>query len=200
MKDAHQQLLINGHKLTTLLICLLLLFPSFTSGKVYLEINQPNIRRIPLAIAPLRALADHGLDGKKLADTCREVMVHDLDFSTFFNVLADTSTYLENEVKSGVSLGTFDFKDWSLIGAELLIKGGYKQKNNQLILEMRLFDVFSRKQIIGKRYFGRLQDYRLMAHKFDNEVVKAITGLPGEFSSKIAFVGKKRGPHGVSHP
>lgn len=200
MNRIHQQSFRNILKLIIplFLAAFLLLYSLPASSKVYLEINQPHIRKIPLAIAPLKTLDGRDQKGKKLADTCREVMIHDLDFSTFFNVLADTSTYLENEAKSGISLGTFDFKDWSLIGAELLIKGGYYQTGDQLVLEMRLFDVFSRKMIIGKRYRGRLQDYRLMAHKFDNEVVKAITGLPGEFSSKIAFVGKKRNRKGVS--
>ena len=180
-----------------LLAFALLYAPQTAGSKVYLEINQPHIRKIPLAIAPLKLLDARQQEGK-LAQSCREVIINDLDFSTFFNVLGDASTYLENSRKSGISLGTFDFKDWSLIGAELLIKGGYYQAGDQFILELRLFDVFSRKMIIGKRYRGRLQDWRLMAHKFDNEVVKAITGLPGEFSSKIAFVGKKQDRHGSS--
>ncbi len=200
MKCSHKQQYSKLQKFLSMLILLvfaLLCAPQSASSKVYLEINKPHIRKIPLAIAPLRSL-DGREQGGKLADSWREVMIQDLDFSTFFNVLGDPSTYLENSRKSGISLGTFDFKDWSLIGAELLIKGGYYQTGDQFILELRLFDIFSRKMIIGKRYRGCLQDQRLMAHKFDNEVVKAITGLPGEFSSKIAFVGKKQDRHGVS--
>ncbi|NIA20225.1 MAG: Tol-Pal system beta propeller repeat protein TolB [Xanthomonadaceae bacterium] len=200
MKCSHKQQYVRLQKSLSMLILLffaLLCSPQSAGSKVYLEINQPHIRKIPLAIAPLKSLDGREQAGK-LATTCREVMIQDLDFSTFFNVLGDSNTYLENSRKSGISLGTFDFGNWSLIGAELLIKGGYYQTGDQFILELRLFDVFSRKMIIGKRYRGRLQDQRLMAHKFDNEVVKAITGLPGEFSSKIAFVGKKHGRHGVS--
>jgi len=187
----------NFSGILILLVFALLYPPQSAGSKVYLEINQPHIRKIPLAIAPLRSL-DGRKQGGKPAAICREVMIQDLDFSTFFNVLGDANIYLENSRKSGISLGTFDFRDWSLIGAELLIKGGYYQTGDQFILELRLFDIFSRKMIVGKRYRGRLQDQRLMAHKFDNEVVKAITGLPGEFSSKIAFVGKKHNHHRVS--
>ena len=201
MKHLHKQQRMRTRTFfLTMLILLaftLLGTPQPANSKVYLEINQPHIRKIPLAIAPLRSLNGQE-QGKKIAETCREIMIQDLDFSTFFNVLGDANTYLENSRENGISLGTFDFKNWSLIGAELLIKGGYYVTGDQLVLELRLFDIFSRKMIIGKRYRGSLQDQRLMAHKFDNEVVKAITGLPGEFSSKIAFVGKKHDRHGPS--
>ncbi len=160
------------------------------SGKVYLEINRPNIRKIPLAVAPWKSLAGPGEPDKFAAD-CRRVMVNDLDFSTFFAVLDDQNTYLEDPRKTGVALGTFNFNDWSLIGAELLIKSGYYLTGDQLVVELRLFNIFSQKMVLGKRYRGRKKDYRLIVHKFCNEVVQAITGLPGEFSSKIAFVGRR---------
>ncbi|MBN2332854.1 MAG: PD40 domain-containing protein [Deltaproteobacteria bacterium] len=178
-----------------LLVCSQLLLANSCHSKVYLEINQPNIRKIPLAIAPLQPMG--GQDKMiEIAAPFRDVMVSDLDFSTFFEVIADPSTYLEDSQKAGISLGTFDFRDWSLTGAELLIKGGYYRTAEQLVLELRLFNVFSQNMIFGKRYRGRPEDHRLIAHKFCNEVVQTITGLPGEFSSKIAFVATKT-EHGI---
>jgi TolB-like protein len=79
--------------------------------------------KFPIAVSPLKnlgATADIGKLSEGIADT----IVYDLDLSGWFKVL-DRAAYIENPQKSGVALGTFDFKDWSTIGAEGLVKGGF---------------------------------------------------------------------------
>ncbi len=56
---------------------------------------------------------------------------------------------------SGITLGTFDFKDWATIGAEGLVKGGFSVQGDEVAVELRLFDVYQNKERIGKRYTGR---------------------------------------------
>ncbi|MBN2231341.1 MAG: Tol-Pal system beta propeller repeat protein TolB [Deltaproteobacteria bacterium] len=174
-----------------LLLLLLLLPAAPAAARVYLEINNPNIRKIPIAVAPIRDFADQSRPTTAAARSCREVIVDDLDFSTFFDVLADLGSYLEDPAGGGVSLGTFDFSSWSLIGAEMLIKGACRQADGHLVLELRLFDVYGQQMITGKRYRGDIGSVRLMAHRFCNEVVRAVTGMEGECTSKIAFIGRQ---------
>jgi Tol biopolymer transport system component len=139
-----------------LLLPLLLLLPALsaavTEARVYLEINNPNIRKIPIAVAPITDFTDPARQPPEAARICRKVIVGDLDFSTFFDVLADPGSYLEDRATSGVSLGTFDFGSWALIGAEMLIKGACRQVDGRLVLELRLFDVYGQQMITGKRY------------------------------------------------
>lgn len=163
--------------------------PAQVEARVYLELDSPNLRRIPLAIAPLQPLCGSQED-EKSALIGRKILIDDLDFSTFFEILDDTSSYLEKPKSCDLSKGSFDFRNWSLIGAELLIKAGYSLSGDKLIVECRLYDTLAGKMVVGKRYRGRARNIRLLFHKFANQVVESITGLPGEFTSKIAFCGR----------
>ena len=41
---------------------------------------------------------------------------------------------------------------------------------------------------MGKRALGELKYLRFIVHKIDNEIIKVLTGVPGIFTTKIAFV------------
>ena len=174
--------------LILLVVCTTAGLPARLEAKVYLELDSPNLRRIPLAVAPLQPLCGFEED-PEIALEGHKILVDDLEFSTFFELLDDPSRHLEKSRSCGLSLGSFDFRNWSLIGAELLIKTGYSISGNKLVVEFRLFDTLAGKMIVGKRYRSRKKNLRLLFHKFANQVVKNITGLPGEFTSKIAFCG-----------
>lgn len=184
-------LILTTLALILLTICTAMGLPSMVEARVYLELNSPNLRRIPIAIAPLQPLCGCKQD-EKTALVGRKILIDDLDFSTFFELLDDTSSYLEEPKSCNLSQGSFDFRNWSLIGAELLLKTGYSLRGDKLVVEFRLYDTLAGKMVIGKRYRGRAQNIRLLFHKFSNQVVESITGLPGEFTSKIAFCGRQK--------
>ena len=100
---------------------------------------------------------------------------------------------MENAQTSGITLGTFDFKDWATIGAEGLVKGGFSVQGDEVAVELRLFDVYQNKERIGKRYTGRVRDYRRIAHKFVDEIINQFTGVPGVFNTRIAYVSNSGG-------
>ena len=177
--------------LTLLIVCATAGLPSQLEARVYLELDTPNLRRIPLAVAPLQPLYGYREDAES-ALLGRKILVDDLEFSTFFELLDDTSSYLEKPKSYNLSQESFDFRNWSLIGAELLIKAGYSLSGEKLVVEFRLYDTLAGKMIVGKRYRGRAKNIRLLFHKFANQVVESITGLPGEFTSKIAFCGRHK--------
>ncbi|MEA3332500.1 MAG: hypothetical protein U9Q58_02765 [Pseudomonadota bacterium] len=182
-------LLLTTFALTLLVLCSSTGLPSLVEARVYLELDSPNLRRIPLAVAPLQPLCGCEAD-EKTALIGRKILIDDLEFSTFFELLDDPSSYLEKPKSCGLAQGSFDFRNWSLIGAELLIKTGYSLSGEKLLVEFRLYDTLAGKMIVGKRYRGRTKNIRLLFHKFTNQVVESVTGLPGEFTSKIAFCGR----------
>jgi TolB protein len=55
-------------------------------------------------------------------------------------------------------------------------------------MELRLFDTFKSKRILGKKYAGRLSDQRKIILRFCSEVIQYLTGHKGMFATKIAFV------------
>ncbi len=146
----------------------------------------PGAERYPIAISPLKNLGQ-GEDAARLSEGIADIIVRDLDLSGWFRVL-DRSAYIEHPQKSGITLGSFDFKDWSVIGAEGLVKGGFHLQGEELTVDMRLFDVYQGKQIVGKRYTGKTKDFRRIAHKFADEIIFQFTGVQGVFNTRIAYV------------
>src|SRR6266481_640638 len=155
------------------------------------EIVGQGGQRFPIAVSPLKNTGTTA-DSGKLSEGIADAIVHDLDLSGWFKVL-DRSAYIEHPQRSGITLGTFDFQDWSTIGAEGLVKGGFSVQGEEITVELRLFDVFQNKERIGKRYVGRVKDFRRIAHKFADEIINQFTGVPGVFNTRIAYVSTSGG-------
>jgi len=162
------------------------IYPWCLYAQVTGTIVGPGAERYPIAVAPLKNLGP-GSDGEKFSAGIADVIVHDLDLSGWFRVL-DRSAYIEDPQQSGITAGSFDFRDWSTLGAEGLVKGGFSLQGEDLAVELRLFDVYQAKLIAGKKYTGKAKDFRRMAHKFADEIIFQFTGTPGVFNTRIAYV------------
>lgn len=179
--------------LSTLFVFFLALWTS--SQPLYAQVKGtivgPGAERYPIAVSPLRNLGS-GEDGSRLSEGIADVMVRDLELSGWFRVL-NRSAYIEHPQASGITLGGFDFRDWSVIGAEGLVKGGFSLQGEELTVELRLFDVYQGKQIVGKKYTGKVKDYHRIAHKFADEIIFQFTGVQGVFNTRIAYVSTSGG-------
>ena len=178
------------HLVAILLLMLVHSWP-VAAGQFVGEIVGQGGQKFPIAVSPLKNLGT-APDAGKLSEGIADSMVHDLDLSGWFKVL-DRSAYIENPQQTGITLGAFDFKDWSTIGAEGLVKGGFSVQGEEVTVELRLFDVYQSKERIGKRYVGRVKDYRRIAHKFVDEIINQFTGTPGIFNTRIAYVSTSGG-------
>jgi TolB protein len=174
-----------------LTVLCLAICPGLVAAQFKGEIVGQGGQKFPIAVSPLKNL-NSASDVARLSEGIADTMVHDLDLSGWFNVL-DRSAYIEHPQNSGITLGTFDFKDWSTIGAEGLVKGGFSVQGDEVTVELRLFDVYQNKERIGKRYVGKVKDYRRIAHKFVDEIINQFTGVPGIFNTRIAYVSTSGG-------
>jgi TolB protein len=101
----------------------------------------------------------------------------------------DPVLYMEDLGTTGVAAGEFTFDDWELINAEALVKTGYLLRpDGDVELELHLYDVFQRKEVVAKRWKGTPAQVRRMAHMFSNEIMEQVTGEKGIFLSKLLFV------------
>jgi TolB protein len=166
--------------------------PAGVSAKVYLDINAPATRRLPVAVqlpVPLEGSEPVPL----VANEVREVLAGDLDFSGVFRVL-DRQLYMEDLGTADIRPDTFSFDDWELINAEALVKTGYLLRpDGDIELEFHLFDVFQRKEVTAKRWKGTSSQVRNMVHMFANEIMKEVTGESGIFQTRILFVQESGG-------
>ena len=178
---------------TLLAVLFVLVIHSYSAhAAVTGEIVGQGGQKFPIAVSPLKILGAMPSDTARLSNGIADAMVHDLELSGWFKVL-DRSAYIEDPQKTGITLGEFDFKDWSTIGAEGLVKGGFSVQGEDITVELRLFDVFQNKERVGKRYTGRVRDYRRIAHKFVDEIINQFTGIPGVFNTRIAYVSNSGG-------
>lgn len=114
-----------------------------------------------------------------------DVMARDLDISGFFEVL-NPGIFIEKPGKCD-SDGEFAYSDWSIIGAEGLVRGVIDADGSDIKLQLFLHDVQQRKVVLGKEYSGHISQLSAMAHKFANEIMLYFTGTRGVFGSQIAY-------------
>jgi len=157
--------------------------------KVYIDIDSPAFLKFPIAIADFKNLSGKE-DGENLSVWFSDALAKNLEITGFFRMISKEA-FLEDSNRSGITLDSIRFSDWVSIGAETLVKGGFKRNGEELSAEFRLFDVIQGKLIVGKKYWGGIDDKKAMTSRFASEALLALTGERGVFDTKIAFVWKK---------
>ncbi len=164
-----------------LLGLLILLLPTLCWGIVYIDIEAPGHKTLPIAVAPF-------MGNPVLGTKARQILKSDLEYTGFFNVLKE-DTFLGEKPSAEV-----DFKRWQLIGAYLLIKGRVEKSGNKFQLDLRLYDVNKGLELLAKRYTGAENALRYAVHRFMDNLMQVLSGEPSVFQTMIAFVYKtKRG-------
>lgn len=155
-----------------------------------ITLREPGQQQIPLALT--RFLPLDGIEQPDLAAEVDITLRADFDLSGVF-ALIDNAAFLSDAGRIGLTSSAVDFSQWRLLGAEGVIKGAYQLNGEELTLEARLFDVTGRRLLTGRRYRGRPQDVRRMAHAFADLVLKSLTGRAGAFNTRIAFISDRSG-------
>lgn len=170
------------------LFLLLLFFGSPAYGKVYIDIDSPSFQKFPIAITEFKPLKP-GIAERDYPVWFADTLSQNLLITGYFSAI-DRRAFLEDSSRAGITGEGTRFADWTTIGAEYLIKGGFQVDGRELITEFRLFDVVKGELIVGKRYTGTTDDKNRMVVQFANEVLLALTGEAGLFDTRIAFVRK----------
>ena len=70
-----------------------------------------------------------------------------------------------------------------------LIHGRLSFKRNQgLVIEFRLWDVFSEKQMVAQQLTTEISNWRRIAHVISDIIYKRITGESGYFDTRIVYI------------
>ena len=156
------------------------------AAKVYIYIDSPATTKFPIAIPHFKNLGN-APDDRHISTSLSSVISQDLEISGLFRLI-DSSTFSKDPDDADLTANSIDWGDWSSIGAEALIKGGFYFEENGIRVEARLFDVIRGSFIAGKRYFGKPDDIRIVSHKFADEAIYRLTGQRGISQTQIAFV------------
>lgn len=126
-----------------------------------------------------------------LSKRIRETVERDLAFMELFKFLPP-SAFVE-PASAGITLDQFKVTDWSSVGAEFVLKAAVITEGRNIALEAHLYDTFGAKQVLAKRYISTPDDLQVLGHTLANNIVEALTGMPGIFMTKIAMTCSRTG-------
>jgi len=150
---------------------------------------------IPIAVpAPLTV----GDDANGAASEIYDTLFRDLEISGYFSIV-DPNAYIEQG--KGVEKGTFDFKDWSMLKVNVLVKTrvlpvgdtSCDANGKKMCADVFVYYVVSGDTLLKKRLRADGKSARYLAHAMANAVISSVTGTPGVFGGQLAAVGSQTG-------
>ena len=160
-------------------------------GGIYIDVGEARVKKSLIAIPSFLFFGAESSNEAyiRAGQEIFKVMMNDLTVSGFFSFIKPEA-FLEDPNKTGLRPAPqdpkgFNFNSWKTIGAEFLIRGGYKIIDGQISLEIYLYHVGQAKQILGKTYQGPISATRDIAHTFCNDILYALTNKKGIFKTKI---------------
>ncbi len=163
----------------------------------YINISNPFLAKIPIAIVPFKDITKNNKGDVVLLNNGVDYLMGMLKFTGFFNIL-DKDAFLTDFKNTGVISSSINFRQFTTVGAELLITGGEKKsKDGKLVIELRLFDTFKEKMLIGKQYEGQSSDKERIIRRFAGDVIYYLTGKKSVFETKIVFESKISGKKNI---
>lgn len=159
-----------------------------------IEITQARDGAFPIAVVPF------SWSGEQLpADDVAAIIRNDLARSGEFNALAVT-----NMRQRPTSLAEVDREFWRQEGIESLVIGQVAQKDNgEYQVTVQLLDLFvgdesdadnkevkqrAIRPVLAKRYLVKEELLRNLAHHLSDLIYEKFAGVPGAFSTQIAYV------------
>ncbi len=158
--------------------CLSLLPALPAHSKLVIDFDRPGLARMPIAVADFVTDQPGSLSGSELA----AILKNDLYLTGLFSMVETSSLSVL------ASDGQPDFEACSKSGAQAVITGRFHVNSGELVFEGRLYDVALKNMELGKRFTTRVEEHRLLVHKFGDRVMESLTGVPGCFTSQIMFV------------
>ena len=128
-----------------ILLFLVTFLPLKVFAELRIDITRGNTEPIPIALLKFNSNSN---EEEKISTKINNVVSNNLQRSGLFKVLPE-ETFLEKNIKFNQ---TPTFSNWKLTTSQGLIHGRLSFKRNQsLVLEFRLWDVFSEKQMVAQQ-------------------------------------------------
>lgn len=152
-----------------------------------IEITQGMEAATPIAIVPFAPL-----NGAQPPEDVAAIVAADLRRSGRFAPLPEADLIARPHDGNAVR-----FPDWRVLGVGDLVIGRVLATGpNQYEVQFQLFDVFRARQLAGYSIPATAGNLRRVAHRISDLIYEALTGEPGAFDTRIAYVTAEQGPEG----
>ncbi len=171
-----------------LLVIILVVLPAVISAQPdNIEVSVPGNRQLKLAVETI--LSPDASSPPDTVINSAEVIANDMNMS---GVVLAESRLQQSSAESELFADVY-YTPWLNAGFDMLVRSELRLQGDRLVAEFRLFDVVNRKMITAKRYLGIAKDLRRFSHSFADEILRALTGEKGIFTTKIAYVSTQTG-------
>ena len=196
MELAINKISIAPYALLTGLFILLLVLATGRGAEAQLQVDitSPSVEPIPIAVAPFIGQSQVSFQQQemtRIGQDLSEVIKSNLERSGLFRPLP-REAFVEQNPSPVVRPA---FPGWRAINAQGLVVGRVQfLGDGKLEVIFRLWDVFSARQIEGKRYVTTPDNWRQIAHRIADDVYERITGEQGYFATRIVYVAESGPP------
>jgi TolB protein len=157
-------------------------------AQLNITITEGRERAVPIAVVPF------GWQGSgPPAFDIAGVVSADLGSSGRFAPLADSDM-----VSRPTQASQVNFQQWRALDADYLVIGTLTEDSaDNFTATFQLFDVGSGQTLTGFRLQSARVDLRKAAHRISDMIFQELTGIPGVFSTQIAYISEERRPDGT---
>ncbi len=120
-----------------------------------------------------------------LARTVRAVIRADLLFSRYFDINEDRPPAGSDEASAR--------RHWKTRGAAYLLQAEASRTADSAIVKITLKDLEADATLISRHYRHKAANWRALAHRASDDIVRQLTGRRGIASTKIVFVNNRSG-------
>lgn len=167
---------MKGKLLLRYLAVLLLLCCSLPSyAKLTIEITGAGENQIPIAIVPFAG-------EEKFSQSISGIIAADLARTGLFRIV-DPAGKVPHEPRDVV------YTDWPGVEA-LSIGNAVEQINGRIVVKFRLLDMVKQTELDAESVSARGNQLRAIAHRIADMIYEKLTGDPGVFSTRIAYVNR----------
>lgn len=144
---------------------------------IVVNVDQGASQPLPIAIP--------AFTGAPVGPRISAVISADLQRSELFRPL-DPGTFQEQITDANLQP---NFDKWKAISAQALLTGQVVgDADGRLRVDFRLWDTYAGEQLLGLQFTSTPENWRRVAHKVADAVYEKLTGTPGYFDTRIAFV------------
>jgi TolB protein len=159
--------------------CLLTLVALPAQAQLRIEISRGVSQAVPIAVVPFGWTPAYAppIDPA-------QVIAGNLERSGRFAPLPQ-----DQMISRPTSARQVNFTDWRLLKTDYIVIGELvDQGGDRYTLRFEVFDVFRGNRVLGYQFPANAANLRAAAHRASDMIFEELTGIPGAFSTRIAYV------------
>jgi TolB protein len=146
-------------------------------AQLRLDITQGVRDAVPIAVVPFAGQAEGG------AGDVAAVVANDLQLSGRFKPLERRDMVTRPTTGAAIR-----FEDWRLLRSDFIVVGRVEPDVSGLAVTFELYNVQTGQPLLSQRLATNERGLRATAHRIADLVFERLTGIPGAFGTRIAYV------------